>query len=87
MKRIFVIAACAVALAGCTKPSQARDVLEAQGYSDIEITGYDMWGCSEDDDFHTGFRATGQDGNRVRGTVCSGWFKGATVRVHRRVDR
>lgn len=67
-------------IVGCTKPSETRRVLEAQGYTEVEITGWKMFGCSEDDSHHTGFRARGTNGQEVSGVACSGWFKGTTVR-------
>lgn len=68
-------------LSGCTRSEKARELLDANGYRDIEITGYNFFSCSEDDVFHTGFRATGPTGKTVEGTVCAGWFfKGATIR-------
>lgn len=75
-----------VVLSGCTRPGQAREVLSAQGYENIEVTGWDMFGCGEDDTFQTGFQADGPNGQRVDGVVCSGIFKGATVRVNRVID-
>jgi hypothetical protein len=68
-------------IAGCTQPDKARGLLEANGYRDIEITGYSLFSCSEDDTFATGFKATGPTGKRLKGTVCAGlFFKGATIR-------
>ena len=72
----------AVSAAGCTRPTQAQAILEGQGYTNVEITGYALFGCSaENDDFRTGFRATDQRGRTVRGVVCGGFLKGDTVRV------
>jgi len=45
-----------------------------------------MFGCGEDDRFHTGFIADGPNGQMVDGVVCSAIFKGATVRVNRVID-
>ena len=50
------------------------------GYTDIQITGYVVMGCGEQDVFHTGFRAKSPNNTSVDGVVCSGWFKGSTVR-------
>lgn len=50
------------------------------GMTDVAITGYRIFGCGEEDIFHTGFEATNSNGNRVSGVVCSGFLKGATVR-------
>ena len=38
-------------------------------------------GCAKDDEFRTGFAATAPNGERVTGVVCSGWMKGATLRL------
>jgi len=68
---------------GCTDNESARDILSDEGYTDIEIVGYEVWGCSEDDYYHTGFRA--RRGDRVvEGVVCCGIMKDCTVRHHRR---
>lgn len=66
----------------CTSPNTAREILEAEGYTNIEITGYKPFACSDDDDLHTGFRARGVNGRLVEGTVCCGLFaKDCTTRV------
>lgn len=61
-------------------PDKALSVLKAQGYSDIEIIGYNFLECSEDDIYRTGFTATAPNGSKVQGTVCGGIPKGSTVR-------
>lgn len=82
MIKIILILICCL-LAGCTDETKAISVLEAEGYKDIQITGYNIWACSEDDFYHTGFTATSAVGKQVSGTVCSGlMFKGATVRFN-----
>lgn len=74
---------CAVLIAvGCTDAEGARDVLAGQGYSNIETTGYALWGCSSDDEVRTGFVADSPSGRRVQGVVCCGLvFKSCTVRT------
>lgn len=67
-------------LSACTAPETATRVLESNGYKNISITGYSWFSCGEDDTFSTGFEAVGPTGNSVKGTVCSGLFKGATLR-------
>lgn len=79
MKR-FIFAVAFLALAGCTDSTKATRVLEQQGFKEINITGYSPFACSDSDTFSTGFEATSPNGSRVRGTVCSGILKGATVR-------
>lgn len=62
--------------------SKAEQVLEANGYTEIELTGYAMFSCSDGDTFKTGFRAKSPAGQQVKGAVCSGWLKGATIRLN-----
>jgi hypothetical protein len=69
-----------VALAGCTSSDDAIRAVEAMGMTNVTATGYRVFGCSEDDSFHTGFTATNPQGRQVSGVVCSGWLKGSTVR-------
>ena len=67
---------------GCTNKDGAQRVLHQQGYTDIQIKGYAVWGCSEDGSVKTAFKATSPNGNRVEGVVCEGLlFKGKTVRL------
>jgi hypothetical protein len=65
----------------CSDPEGARRVLEKQGYSQIQITGYKFFGCSKGDTYRTGFKATAPNGSYTSGVVCKGWFKGNTVRL------
>lgn len=70
-----------VLLAGCTDESSARDSLDAQGFTDIVITGWEPFSCGEDDDTSTGFTAINSNGEPVEGVVCCGFvFKGCTIR-------
>lgn len=66
---------------GCTQPNKARDTLEAQGYTDIEITRWRPFMAGEGDTFSTGFIATSPGGKEVTGAVTSGLFKGKTIRL------
>ncbi|MFY3534617.1 MULTISPECIES: hypothetical protein [Achromobacter] len=82
MKAILIIAL-AMAVAGCTDAQNAHRLLTNSGYSDIQITGYRWFGCSEDDTVRTGFTAKGPGGAHVSGIVCQGWgwfTKAATIR-------
>lgn len=81
MKKILIIATAIILFTGCTSSSDANRALKSQGYTNIQITGYNMFSCGEDDFYSTGFIATNPQGLSVNGTVCSGLlFKGATVR-------
>lgn len=71
----------AVSLAGCTDADNAIRVLDANGYEQIQITGYNWFSCGKDDFQHTGFTVVGPTGKKVEGTVCSGLlFKNSTIR-------
>ena len=79
IKAVVLLGACL--MAACTDSDKATRALEGAGYQRIEITGYSVFGCSEDDTFHTAFSAVSASGKRVEGVVCSGVFKGATIRT------
>lgn len=83
MKKIVMslMAVVMVMLSGCTSPEDANRALSAEGYTNIQMTGFDLFSCSQDDFYHTGFSATNSQGRIVTGTVCSGMlFKSATIR-------
>jgi hypothetical protein len=80
MKYIF-IALLAVLVTGCTDAEVAKKALDGAGYTDVQMTGYEVFACSKDDTFHTGFKAKGPTGKPVEGVVCSAWLKGATIRT------
>lgn len=80
---LSLICLLSVGLVSCTytDPDKATRVLEDQGYTNIVITGYNAWSCSEDDWYRTGFTATSIAGRFVEGTVCSSHYKGSTIRL------
>jgi hypothetical protein len=81
MKFIKISVVCGlVLLGGCTDPNSARKILDNNGYEDINMTGYRLLMCGEDDFYSTGFQATSVKGVKVSGAVCSGFFKGSTIR-------
>lgn len=82
MRKLLTAAAILVAttLSGCVSEDEATNALSGAGYTNITTTGYRFAGCGQNDLFHTGFEATGPTGQRVSGVVCSGLFKGATIR-------
>lgn len=85
MKKIIAatLLAGAMLTTGCDDPDTASRVLVDAGYTQVVTTGYDMFGCSKDDDFSTGFKAIGPTGRSVEGVVCSSlWAKGATIRLY-----
>lgn len=80
MRRALALAA-TLALAACDDPEGARRAAAVHGLTDVQTTGYAWFGCDEKDSLHTGFVARGADGSCVEGVVCSGWMKGATLRI------
>lgn len=79
--KFFAICVFMIALSGCTNEADTRRTLYSAGYTDVAITGYNMFECGDDDTFHTGFRAKNPVGARVEGTVCCGMIsKGCTIR-------
>jgi len=79
---VSLVVAVALALSGCTVPeSQATSAIEAMGMTNVQVGGYAFFGCDDKDSFASTFTATGANGRSVRGVVCSGLFKGATVRI------
>jgi len=80
MKKLFLVMALAALLSACTNSSKAERVLSENGYTNIQLTGYDLFGCGKGDTFADGFKATSPAGKTVVGVVCSGMFKGATIR-------
>lgn len=79
---IVGVAFIAIAPKACTKPDETVRQLTQMGYTEIQTTGYDFFGCSEDDSFSTGFEATSPAGVRVEGVYCSGFMKGGTIRFY-----
>lgn len=59
---------------------KAEIQLQLQGYTDIKNTGYDPFCCDRNDRFSTGFTAKDKSGRETSGCICSGIFKGITIR-------
>jgi hypothetical protein len=71
----------ALFLLSCTDEERAREVLEGNGYTNIQLTGYQWGACSQEDTSHTGFQALSPAKVMVRGTVCCGLIlKNCTIR-------
>lgn len=65
---------------GNVDTSRALRALGAQGVTNVTLTGYKFFGCDSREYHSTGFKGTGANGKPVSGVVCSGVFKGVTVR-------
>lgn len=75
--RLTILAVWALA---CTNPEGARKALESSGFTHVELTGPEYFGCAEGETAD-GFKALNSAGLYVTGTVCCGvMFKGCTVR-------
>lgn len=77
MKKLFLF----ILLTACTDAPRSMRVLEDAGYTDVQLTGYDAWACSDSDNYSTGFTAKGPTGRRVSGAVCCGFTKNCTIRL------
>ena len=85
MKRLFLLTTIATAIAfslsSCNLQSDARNILEAEGYTNIKVTQpIYLHRCGSDDNAGTGFTAT-KNNRQIEGVVCTGVLKGSTVRV------
>jgi hypothetical protein len=67
-------------LTSCNGNATSTTILEEQGYTNVEITGYNPFACSEDDMYRLNFTATSPNGTPVKGVVCSAPLKGYTIR-------
>ncbi len=74
-----VLACSTLGLACDIDHARYYDTLEAAGFSNVKLTGFEWFRCA-DGEFNTGFEATNPKGQRVAGTVCCGYVKGCTVR-------
>lgn len=81
MKKILITLAVVFAMVGCTDADNAVKVLQANGFTNIQTTGYSFFSCGNDDSQATGFTAIGPTGIPVKGAVCSSIFvKNSTIR-------
>lgn len=74
---LCLVLACASA---CTDEAGSAKALFALGINNVTYTGYQLFGCGQDDTFHTGFSGINAQGALVTGVVCCGWLKNCTVR-------
>ena len=79
MKKFLLIAVVLASMACSNEEGAQRALLDA-GYTHINILGYSWMGCGENDQYHDEFTAIGPTGRQVHGVVCSGVWKGATIR-------
>lgn len=78
---LIVLVVCLFLLSTCTDEQEAGRILTANGYTNIEYTGYAWMACDEKDTYATGFNAISPNGTPISGAVCSGlFFKNSTIR-------
>ena len=63
-----------------TDHDKAKQLLIDNGFTHVEITGYNYFVCSRDGVYSTDFQARTSNGTLVKGTVCRGVFKGSIIR-------
>lgn len=83
MKKITLLLFLLFLLQSCTNKNhfeKGKHQLEMQGYTDIKYTGYSVFCCDEKDTYSSGFICKDKQGNDVKGCICSGVFKGITIR-------
>jgi hypothetical protein len=80
MKQLIALIALCFLLASCNGNVTSTTILEEQGYTNVEITGFNPFACSEDDMYRLNFTATSPTGKPVKGVVCSAPLKGYTIR-------
>lgn len=79
--KILVLALTLGLVSTCTNEDSTRETLRKAGFTEVEVGGYDWFGCSDDDTFQTKFKARNPRGDMVNGTVCCGLiFKNCTIR-------
>ena len=61
---------------------KAIELLQQEGYHDINLEGYRPMAGSEDDFYKIGFTAVNAAGNTVHGVVTGDNFKGWTIRKY-----
>lgn len=78
MKKMFSILMI-ICLVGCSDPKTAIKVLENEGFDKAAIGGHVFFACAQGDIYSTEFVGY-KNGRKIHGVVCSGLFKGATIR-------
>jgi hypothetical protein len=66
MKRLLIAVAFVLFIGGCTDSDNAQRILSQNGYTNISMTGYNFFSCSEGDFYNSGFRALSPDGKHTR---------------------
>jgi len=70
-----------VAVIGLSDEADMKRILEDDGYTEVQYTEIRSMACGQDDLYRTGFSAINANDKKVTGAVCSGPFKGNTIRL------
>ena len=79
MKRVAVAIILTLLCACTVSHNDVERLMKQEGITDWKDDGYAALGCSDDDDFHSGFHGT-KNGQPVTGFICGGITKGYTIR-------
>jgi hypothetical protein len=74
-----------ILMISCTSSNdfeKGKKQLEQQNYTNIKDTGFSWFCCDDKDNYSSGFTAIDRRGNEVEGCICSGYFKGVTIRFN-----
>lgn len=80
MKQLIAIIVLCILLTSCNGNATSTTILEEQGYTNVKITGFNPFACSEDDMYRLNFTAISPNKTPVKGVVCSAPLKGYTIR-------
>lgn len=80
MKTLITIILCCLLLSACSGEVTSETILSDQGYTNIEMKGFNAFACSQDDFYRYNFTATNPNGKQVKGVICSAPLKGFTIR-------
>ncbi len=77
---VALLVAMAATMALPPRGHMARAVRE-YGFSDVHVTGFALFGCSEQDIYREHWTGRNRAGQPVAGVICGGVTKGWTVRL------
>lgn len=80
---LLIVGVLPMILGSCTVDERtAKRILGAQGFTDVKLTGYSIFGCSKDQQRRSGFDAKDVRGNEISGVLCQDLFGSTSVRVY-----
>lgn len=82
MLRTMALILLGFSLCACTSQNTAYQAADNLGFKQINVGFTSIFGCGKHEFFGRSFTAININGKPVSGVVCSGLFKGATVRFY-----